>query len=73
MLVTAVTLALLGFAVAMLSDLVRNDGQKVLAALQGRSWKAEPPLSVRPVTVRFSQRYRASRPVRVRPAWCAAA
>ena len=73
MLATAVTLALLGFAIAMIVELVRDEGKKMLAALKGKSWAAEPPLSLRPVTVRFSQRYPASRPVRARPAWRAAA
>lgn len=73
MLAIAVTLALFGFAVAMLAQLVRNDGPKIVAALQGHSWTAQPPLSARPVTVRVSQRYPASRPVRAQPAWRAAA
>ena len=73
MLATLVTLALLGFAVAMLVEMIRFDGQKMLAALQGRSWTAQPQQSVRPVTVRYSQRYPASRPLRAQPAWRAAA
>ena len=73
MLATLVTLALLGFAVAMLVEMIRFDGQKMLAALQGRSWTAQPPQSVRPVTVRYSQRYPASRTMPARLAWRAAA
>lgn len=73
MFATAATLALLGFAVTMIVRMARSDGQKIVAALQGHSWTAERPLSVRPVTVRLSQRYPASRSVRAQPAWRAAA
>jgi hypothetical protein len=73
MLATVATIALFGFAVAMLARFAWNDGGKILAALSGNSWLAQPPASVRPVTVRFSQRYPASRPMRVRPAMRAAA
>lgn len=73
MFATAATLALFGFSVAMIVKMARNDGQKIVAALQGHSWTAERPLLIRPVTIRFSQRYPASRPVRAQPAWRAAA
>ena len=56
LLATALTLALLGFAVSMLLRLVRQDGDKIIAALEGRSWTAQPPALARPVTVRFSPR-----------------
>ena len=68
MLTITLTLALTGFAVAMLARLVRHDGRKIMAALQGRSWAAEPPYATRPVTVRFSPRYPVSQPVCVHPA-----
>ena len=73
MLATALTLALTGFAVAMLAGLLRHDGRKIVAALQGRSWAAEPPFATRPVTVRLSPRYPASRPMRALPELRAAA
>ena len=73
MLATALTLALLGAALAMIVRLVRTDGQKILAALRGESWLAAPPMSIHPVTVRFSQRYPAIRPLRTRAEWRAAA
>jgi len=73
MIATIVTLALLGLIVAILIGTLRNDGAKILAALAGRSRLAEPPLTVRPVQVRFSQRYRVSQPLRAQPAWRAAA
>jgi hypothetical protein len=57
----------------MLAGFARNDGAKILAALSGNSWLAQPPASVRPVTVRFSQRYPASQPMRARPEMRAAA
>lgn len=69
----ALTLALFGFTVAMLASMASRDGSKILAALQGNSWAAQPPVSIRPLTVRLSQRYPASRPVRARPALRAAA
>ena len=73
MLATVVTLALLGLVVSMLAGLVRQDGQKIVAALQGRSWTAQPPASFRPVQVRFTQRYPAARQVRRRQELSAAA
>ena len=73
MLATAVTLALLGLVASMLASLVRQDGRKIVAALQGRSWTAQPPASFRPVQVRFTQRYPSARPVRQRQALSAAA
>ncbi len=72
MLATALTLALLGLVFAMLVGLVRHDGRKILAALQGRSWISEPP-SPRPVTVRFSPRYPVIQPLRAQPELRAAA
>lgn len=73
MLATAVTLALLGFAATILADLFRDHGQKIMAALKGRSWISQPPLLARPITVRLNQRYPASRPMRAQPEWRAAA
>ena len=73
MFVAALTLALFGLVAFMLAELVRHDGNKILAALQGQSWTAEPPHPVRPVTVRFSPRYPAARPVRALPELRAAA
>lgn len=73
MLVAAITLSLLGLVAATLFNIVGSDIEKILAALQGRSWKSEPPSPVRPVTVRYSPRYPVSRPVRVVPELRAAA
>ena len=73
MLAIVTTLAVFGFAMAMLASMVRLDGHKMLAALKGQSWVAQRSASVRPVTVRFSPRYPASRPLRARPALRAAA
>ncbi len=73
MLATATTLALLGFAIAMLVRIIRNDGGKVMAALEGRSWTSQPPATLRSVPVRISQRYPMQAPQRVRPAIRAAA
>jgi hypothetical protein len=55
----------LGVASAALAAMMFDDGHKVMAALAGRSF-ASQPVSVRPVTVRFSPRYpvRSQRPVR---------
>ena len=73
MLATALTLALLGMMVAVLAHLVRQDGRKILAALQGQSWTSQPASLVRPVTVRFSPRYPSARALRVQPELRAAA
>ena len=58
MLATFVTLAVIGFAVGGLRDLARRDGAKVKAALQGRSWTAQPRYE-RPILVRFNSSRRA--------------
>jgi hypothetical protein len=63
MFATFITLAIISFAVAGLRDLARHDGAKIVAAMQGRSWAAEPR-QTRPVVVRFSQPRTA-----VAPAW----
>ena len=63
MLATFVTLALIGFAVGRLRDLAHDDGAKIIAALRGRSWAAEPR-PTRPVIVRFSSTRRAELPTR---------
>ena len=73
MLATAATLALLAIVGAVLFSMVRNDHNKILAALRGQSWIASPPVSGHPVTVRVSQRYPSVRPMQAQPAWRAAA
>jgi hypothetical protein len=71
--VTALTLALIGFVASTLAELARQDGLKIVAALEGRSWAAGSPRPAPPVTVRFSPRYTAGRPEPARPALRAAA
>ena len=73
MFATAATLVLLAIVGSTLFSMVRNDRNKILAALRGQSWIASPPVSGLPVTVRVSQRYPAVRSIRVQPAWRAAA
>ena len=73
MLATAATLALLTTVGWTLFIMVRNDGNKIVAALRGQWWIASPPASGYPVTVRVSQRYPAVRPMRAQPEWRAAA
>lgn len=70
MLTTALTLAFTGLLVAMLADLVRRDGRKIMAALRGQSWALHPS---RPVTIRFSPRAAAPQAVRMLPRLRAAA
>ena len=72
MLATVTTLALLGFAILMLAGMLRIEGSKILAALQGQSWAARQS-AIPAMTVRFSPRYPASRPMRAAPALRAAA
>ena len=67
------TLALLGFAILMIARMFQAEGSKMAAALQGNSWASQHSASVGPVTVRFSPRYPASRPMRAEPALRAAA
>lgn len=59
MLAVAVTLALFGFVLTLVVDVIRRDGRKVMAALAGRSWTAQPSAG-RPVTIRFSRLDRAA-------------
>ena len=55
MFVAAVALALFGFILTLVVDVIRRDGRKIIAALEGRSWVAKPSYG-RPVTIRFSPR-----------------
>jgi hypothetical protein len=61
MLVAAVALALFGFILTLVVDVIRRDGRKIIAALEGRSWVAEPGYG-RPVTIRFSPRCTGAEP-----------
>ena len=72
MLATAVSLAFFGFVLTMVTDVIRRDGRKIRAALEGRSWDAQHA-AVRRVTVRFSQPSKAVERVPVRTALRAAA
>jgi hypothetical protein len=65
MLAAALTLALFGFVLTLVVDVVRRDGPKVIAALEGRSWTAGPTQGL-PVTIRFSPR---RTEVALDPAW----
>ena len=62
MFATLITLAVISFAVAGLRDLARQDGAKILAAMRGQSWAAEPK-PARPVMVRFSLPQQAAEPL----------
>ena len=73
MLATAVTIALFGFVALLLGGMLRVEGKKMLAALQGQSWASRHSAPGQVVTIRVSPRYPASRPVRARPALRAAA
>ena len=53
MLAAAITLALFAFILTMVTDVIRRDGRKIIAALEGRS--IAEPRQARPVTIRFSQ------------------
>ena len=73
MFASAVTLALFAFVGWMLTSMVRRDGAKIMAALQGQSWTAALPVSEPRVALRFSPRFPAQRPMRAQPEWRAAA
>ncbi len=62
MLAAAVALALFGFVLTLVVDVIRRDGRKILAALEGHSWTAEPTIG-RPVTIRFNRLDKAAAPV----------
>ena len=53
MLSATVTLALFGFILALVVNVMRRDGGKIVAALEGHSWTARPTAG-RPVTIRFN-------------------
>ena len=72
MLTAAVTLTLFGFILTLVVDVMRRDGAKILAAIEGRSWTAQPTAG-RKATIRFSPRCTAAEPVPGRPALRAAA
>jgi hypothetical protein len=72
MLAAAVTLALFAFVLTLVVDVMRRDGAKVLAALEGCSWRAQPTAGG-PVRIRFSPRCTAAEPVRGLPGLRAAA
>ena len=65
MLAIALTLALFGFVLVMIVDVIRRDGRKVIAALEGRSWTAGP-IEGRPVTIRFNPQ---RTEVELQPTW----
>ena len=54
MLAALVTVTLFGFILTLVIDVMRRDGAKILAALEGRSWTAQPT-GGRPVTISFSR------------------
>lgn len=58
MIAAAVTLTMFGFILTLVVDVMRRDGAKIAAALDGRSWTARPTVG-RSVTIRFSQPDRA--------------
>lgn len=72
MLTAVVTLALFGVILTLVVDVVRRDGMKVIAALEGHSWTAQPAAS-RPVAIRFNGSDREAVPVRGLPGLRAAA
>ena len=55
MLATAATLILFALILTLVVDVIRRDGGKIIAALEGRSWTAGPTQG-RPVTLRFNSR-----------------
>ena len=72
MFATTVSLAIMGFAITAIAGMVRQEGAKIAAALNGRSWAAEAK-SGRPIIVRFSSAYKAVEPAPAWPAMRAAA
>jgi hypothetical protein len=57
-----------GLAALVIASALREDGAKILLALRGQSPLAQPPIALRPVTVRFSGRpAQVRRPVTAAP------
>ncbi len=73
-LATLAFLATIWLIVRLALDIAAGAGAKVLSALRGQSMLAQPPQSVRPISVRFQPRAESvRRAVRALPEWRAAA
>ena len=73
-LATLAFLATLWLVVRVTLEIADGSGAKVLAALRGQSMLAQPPQSVRPISVRFQPRAGSvRRSVHASPEWRAAA
>ena len=73
-LATLAFLATLWLVAKLALELADGSGAKILSALRGQSMLAQPPQSVRPVSVRFQPRAESiRRPMRAQPEWRAAA
>jgi hypothetical protein len=59
MLAAALTLAVFGSVLALIVDVMRSEGGKIIAALEGRSWTAKPTQG-RQITVRFNPQRKAA-------------
>jgi hypothetical protein len=59
MIAAALTLAAFGLVLTLVVDVMRRDGAKIVAALEGRSWTSDHS---RPVTISFSRPDRAAAP-----------
>ena len=71
---TLAFLAMIWLVAKFAVETIAADGMKIAAALRGHSMLAQPPQSVRPVTVRYQPRAGSvRRPVHVQPEWRAAA
>ena len=71
---TLAFLATIWFIARIALEMADGTGVKILTALRGQSMLAQPPQSVRPITVRFRPRAESvRRPMRVQPEWRAAA
>lgn len=73
-LATLAFLAIVWFVARVALDMVAEDGAKIVAALRGRSIIAQPPLALRPISVRYQPRAGSvRRPAHAQPEWRAAA
>ena len=71
---TLAFLATIWLVARLVLEMSDGAGARVMAALRGQSLLAQPPQSVRPITVRFQPRAGSvRRPLRVQPEWRAAA
>lgn len=74
MFATLITISLFAGSLGLLISMFRNNGDKIVAALEGQSWTAQPPVvRFRSMTVRLESAGGRTMSVRTPTEWRAAA